>query len=245
MEFIFKLFDGLPRQGPGDFENTKKAFNLLKNLPAVPNILDVGCGTGEQTLTLAKLSHGLITAIDIYGPFLSKLRKKAEKEGVLDRITTLKKNMDAMKFKDNSFNLIWSEGAIYFMGFKRGLKKWKKILKKNGYIVVSHISWLKKDIPTELKEFWDEEYPSITTVQENIKVIKELNYELIGHFTLPDTVWWDNFYKYLKERINSFREKYKNDLEAKKIMDHEEMEMDLFRKYSDFYGYVFYIMQKK
>ncbi|MBP2133548.1 hypothetical protein J2128_001502 [Methanomicrobium sp. W14] len=41
--YIFKLFEGLNRQGPGNDGCTKKAFSYLKNLPENPKILDIGC----------------------------------------------------------------------------------------------------------------------------------------------------------------------------------------------------------
>jgi len=40
------------------------------------------------------------------------------------------------------------------------------------------------------------------------------------------------------------RDKYRDDVEAIQLLDESQLEIDLYRKYSDWYGYVFYIMQK-
>ena len=62
---MFEIFEDLPRQGPGDYESTKKAFLMLEGLPKDPEILDVGCGVGKQTLALAGLISGRIIAVEI------------------------------------------------------------------------------------------------------------------------------------------------------------------------------------
>ena len=59
------LFDGLTQQGPGSEASTKKALSLLPTLPPNPRILDVGCGPGRQTITLAKETGGKVVAVDV------------------------------------------------------------------------------------------------------------------------------------------------------------------------------------
>ena len=54
MEYFFELFGDLPRQGPGCGEATLRALELLKDLPPQPKVLDIGCGSGMQTLILAR-----------------------------------------------------------------------------------------------------------------------------------------------------------------------------------------------
>jgi SAM-dependent methyltransferase len=61
---------------------------------------------------------------------------------VQNKITTLEKSMDALDFDDETFDIIWSEGAIYIMGFETGVKQWRNFLKPGGYLAVSEITWL-------------------------------------------------------------------------------------------------------
>jgi ubiquinone/menaquinone biosynthesis C-methylase UbiE len=155
MQYFYELFRSLPRGGPGDNQSTRKAFGYLRNLPFEPRILDIGCGPGMQTLELAKLSNGTIIALDNYQPFLDILMRNAIKEGVEKRIILKNQSMLEMDFKNNSFDVIWSEGALYFMGFQNGLKHYHQLLKKNGYLAVTEAVLLSPSIPKPLQQFWD------------------------------------------------------------------------------------------
>ena len=129
-EFFYELFSNIPRQGPGSNEYTRKAFTSLPNLALQPNILDVGCGSGMQTLELARISEGEIAALDNYQPFLDDLRKHAKSEGLDNKIKILNGSMLELPFAKNTFDLIWSEGAIFIIGFEKGLREWKPLIKK-------------------------------------------------------------------------------------------------------------------
>jgi SAM-dependent methyltransferase len=72
--------------------------------------------------------------------FLEALEQRSEKTGLKDKISLLEKSMDELPFEKESLDLIWSEGAIYNIGFENGIKNWKKFLKPGGYLVVSEIT---------------------------------------------------------------------------------------------------------
>ncbi|MFX1527436.1 MAG: class I SAM-dependent methyltransferase [Promethearchaeota archaeon] len=205
MEFFFEIHSNLPREGPGDNKSTKKAYLYLKGLPANICILDVGCGPGMQTIQLAKLINGTIIALDNHQPFLDELVKRAKKVGVINKIQTINKSMFSLDFAEESFHIIWSEGAVYIYGFENALKDWQKFLKSKGFFVVTEVSWLKENPPSELKDFWDKAYPAIKTIEENQKLIIENNYEMINFFNVPDSSWWDNYYHPLEKRISFLR----------------------------------------
>jgi hypothetical protein len=66
----------------------------------------------------------------------------------------------------------------------------------------------------------------------------------VGHFVLPDFCWTENYFKPLEKRIVMLREKYEQHPEALAILDNEAWEIEIFNRYSSWYGYVFYVMQK-
>jgi ubiquinone/menaquinone biosynthesis C-methylase UbiE len=245
MKYFYELFCSLPRDGPGDDKYTRKAFSYLKNLPDEPLILDIGCGHGMQTIELAKISKGKIIALDNYQSFLDILLKKAKEEGLDKSIIPKNQSMLEMDFKNNSFDIIWSEGALYFMGFQNGLNKCYHLLKNNRYLVVTEAVLLLSNLPKPLKEFWENEYPDIKDIKSNIYLIQKHGFDLLHHFTLPKSSWIDNYYSPMKKNINIFKKKYDNNEIALQTFKMCEKEIKIYNKYSDYFGYEFFIMQKK
>jgi len=242
MDFFFEVHNDLPREAPGNNQSTKRALKMVRNLTPDSKILDIGCGPGRQTIELAKNYGCHVTALDNHQPFLDKLIRKAENEKLADRITTVNASMFDMKFSPNSFDLIWSEGAIYIYGFEKGLRDWKKLLTEDGYIVVSELSWLTPEMPEEPKNFWNKNYPAMKSVIENLKIADACGYSIAGMFVIPNS-GWEDYYGPIEKRIQNLKETYGNNPEAKKVFDNETAEIALYRKYGEYYGYVFYILR--
>ena len=244
MDLFFELHHDLPREGPGEDGSTRRAFALMSDLPAQPRLLDIGCGPGIQTLELARICDGSILAIDTHQPFLEALARRAEQEGVAERISTRNQSMFELNFEPGSFEAIWSEGAIYILGFEQGLLEWQPWLKKGGYLAVSELSWLKADAPAEVKTLWKENYPGMHTLEQNLASVEKSGYRETGHFVLPESAWWEDYYTPLEKRIGVLGEKYRGNEEALAFLHTSQREIELYRKYSEWYGYVFYVMQK-
>lgn len=244
MKLFFELHSGLSQEAPGSDESTRKALSMIGDLPAEPQILDVGCGPGRQTLVLASETGGRLTAVDTHQPFLDELKVRAARASVADRITTQNCPMAEMKFEPGGFDLIWSEGAIYNMGFREGLESWMRFLKPGGRLAVSEATWLTDSPDAETKAFWNSEYPAMMTIEQNLAVIAEVGYELSGHFTLPESDWLEGYYAPLERRIVGLREKYVGNAEAQAFLDESQNEIDVYRKFSGDYGYTFFVMQK-
>lgn len=243
-EVFYDLYQGLPRQGPGNDRSTVRAIKLVGQLPDQPMILDLGCGTGFQTFQLAHQLGGKIYALDNYPPYLAQVEENAKKQGLDQVIEPVIGDMGNLNFPAAYFDLIWAEGSIYIMGFKDGLKYIKPFLKLDGYVAVSEICWLKNDQPDELVDFWNQEYSSMNTTEGNIEIIRKLNYTLIDYFILSPTAWWDSYYIPLENRLIEMREKYLENESALELIEFVQLEIDMYRKYPDFYGYVFFIMRK-
>lgn len=240
-KIFFDIHHKMPRQGPGSYASTKRAFEML-SLPTNAKILDIGCGPGQQTLDLASLTKAHITAVDLYPIYLDELEQRV-KQLNFTKVSIQQCDMNNLPFKPESFDLIWSEGAIYIMGFENGLTKWKPLLKPQGYLAVSELSWLRPDAPAELEAYWQTEY-SIKSSDDNLDIVRDCGYSIIGHFALPAHDWWDDYYSFIEARLPGLYAKYNSDPVALNVLNMETEEMHLHKKYSDYYGYVFYIMQK-
>jgi len=151
--------------------------------------------------------------------------------------------MAEMDFPEESFDLIWSEGAIYNMGFAEGICEFRRFIKPGGYLAVSEASWLKPGAPDEIREFWDAEYPAMDLAGNCLKKLEAEGYESITHFTLPFTDW-EEYFNPLKGRVEEMIRRHPDDPDAKKYYDMERKEYYLCDKYQEWFGYVFYIARK-
>ncbi|MGD1859839.1 MAG: class I SAM-dependent methyltransferase [Leptolyngbyaceae cyanobacterium] len=243
LRVFFELHSNLPREGPGDDAATAQAFALLPELPARPNILDVGCGPGMQTVQLAQLTDGQITAVDIHQPYLDQLEQSLTAAGLRDRVKLLQADMLDLPFSSGSFDLIWAEGSAYIMEFGSALRNWQSLLTPKGYLVASEITWIRSNPPAPVMQFWQNEYPAIQSVEANLTLLKALGYLPLAHFTLSANAWWHDYYTPLEQRINELQSHYPNSPDALQVLEAHRQEIDLFRRYSDYYGYVFYLAQ--
>lgn len=241
-EIFWEIHSGLPREGPGDNDSTRRAYAMAAGLPPRPRILDIGCGPGMQTLELARISSGFITALDLHLPFLQEVRVRAQANGLAAQIATVNASMAAPPFGDASFDLIWSEGAMYFLGVREALSRWKWLLSPRGYIAATEPCWLKPDPPDEVRSLFAD-YPAMTSVQTWLPVIAAAEYETVGHFMLPETAWWDGYYAPMAQQLGRLRERYGADEAALSVIAEHDSEIAAYRKYSAYYGYVFFVLR--
>ena len=130
------------------------------------------------------------------------------------------------------------------MGFQNGLKRCQQLLKRDGFLAVTEIVYLVKHPPAPLVQYFEKEYPDIMTVEDKIKLIQNEGFHLISHFTLPESSWIDSFYLPMEEQLARLNMKYQGNEIALGIFEEMKNEINLFKKFSPFYGYEFFIMQK-
>ncbi|MGD9019922.1 MAG: class I SAM-dependent methyltransferase [Desulfuromonadales bacterium] len=244
-QLLLDLHKGASRQGPGGDAETERAIDLAglsRNVPL--NIADIGCGTGASTLILARLLNAKITAVDFLQDFLDVLETRAHSEGVADIITPLCASMERLPFEEGEFDVIWSEGAIYNIGFQKGVKEWKRYLKPGGLLIASEITWITSTRPSELQNHWDSEYPEIDVASAKIKVLEENGYSPIGYFVLPEHCWLENYYEPMRSSFQVFMSRNGNSEEARALVKAERYEIELYEKYKDYYSYGVYIARR-
>ena len=220
------------------------ALALCAGLTASPDILDIGCGPGRQSLVLARATGGQVTAVDLHAEFLEEVRQHAATAGLGDRLRVVQADMRDLPFEPASFDLIWSEGAAYAMGVAEALVRWRPLLRPGGYLGYSDLVWTGDVRPTDVQEFFATGYPEMTDVGGNLRRITEAGYALVGQFRLPESAWWDEYYTPLEARLPGLRERYRSDDAALSVIGSTAREIELRRRYPDSYGYQFSIARR-
>lgn len=242
---LFEVHRELPRAGPGDDASTRRALaRVLSARGGVPPrvVLDVGCGPGMQTLQLADaLPEARIVAADLYLPFLRRLA--AARDGRAARLIPVRADMARLPVARGSVDLLWCEGAAYILGVDRSLAVWRELLRPNGACAFTEAVWLRPDPPDELRQFW-EVYPAMGDVPHTRELVRGAGFELLEDFVLPPSAWWDHYYRPMSERVALLEQRYRDDPAALAALAECRREIDVYRRFGDWYGYSFFVARR-
>jgi SAM-dependent methyltransferase len=233
------------RQGPGGEAETRRAIELsgLSKRRSL-KVADIGCGTGASTLVLANDLDAHIVAVDLLPDFLDVLRSRAARAGVADRIEAVNASMDALPIEPGSLDAIWSEGAIYNMGFENGVRQWRRLLKPGGILAVSELTWLTARRPAELEAHWHAQYAEVGTASSKLAVLERTGYAPIGYFALDEHCWLDAYYRPMQQRFAGFLARHGSSDAARAVVDAEESEIALYQRYLAFVSYGYYVARR-
>jgi len=243
-ELFFEVYEALPRQGPGNRACAARALAHCRELPPAPAILDLGCGVGGQTLQLAELTAGTTVAIDRHPPSIERLEAAIAAHGLSHRVRARVGDMAHPEQPPESFDLIWSEGALYSIGLPEALRVCHGLLRPGGYLAFTDAIWRKEGPPSPVKAGFEQDYPGMGWLEDDLSAIRACGLDLVGHFTLPDEAWWDDFYTPMEARIAELRVKYMDNIEAAAILDQLAEEPEMHRRHSAFYAYEFFVARR-
>jgi SAM-dependent methyltransferase len=241
-EYIAALIDlhrGHDRQGPGDSDFSRHILNHLPTLPLQPRIADLGCGSGAGALLLAQHYESPVVAVDSSAVFIDELKARAKQLGIEHLIVPIQGDMGKLDRSVGVFDLLWSEGAIYHLGFEQGLNLWRPLLAEGGIAVISELSWFTDNAPDPAIAYWQHAYAMMGTEAENIVRANRSGFSVLSTHRLPSQAWWVNYYEPLRERMQQLG----ITPITRSVIDETEAEMRLFERFSDSYGYTFYILQ--
>ena len=241
-EYVAALTDlhrGLDRKGPGDSDFSRNILSNLSTLPLKPRIADLGCGSGASALLLAQHYQSTVMAVDSSSVFIDELKVRAKQLGLEHLIIPIYGDMAKLDWSVGSVDLLWSEGAAYNLGFEQALKIWRPLLANSGIAVISEMSWFTDNVPEPAIAFWQNAYPMMGTEAENIDRANRSGFSVLSTHRLPSQVWWVNYY----EPLRKWMQQIEIIPSTQSVIRETEEEMRLFEKFSDSYGYTFYILQ--
>ena len=103
---------------------------------------------------------------------IEKLSQKLVQLGLTNRIQAQVGDMAELNMAQSSFDLIWSEGALYNIGIPRALSICAGLLRKGGYLVFTDAVWCRANPPDEVKAIFESDYPTMGTVADLVSLIE-------------------------------------------------------------------------
>jgi serine/threonine-protein kinase HipA len=242
---LVRLHESLDRKGPGSDAVTRALVERLRpGLPAAPDIVDMGCGSGHSAFLLASLLDAPVTAIDLCPSFIAELEAKraARPEGA--RVTGRVADMADPGLAPASADLIWSEGAAYLVGVDRALADWQALLRPGGFLVFSECAWLVAAPPAEARAFFAGVYPEMRSPAGLLQAAEAAGWRFVAAEALPAAAWWSSYYDPLNARIAALQPDLAADDPMHAVIAEGATEQEMLRRYGDAYGYVFVVLQK-
>ncbi len=239
---FMEVFESLDRQGPGNRDNARRALELCENLPDRPQVLDLGCGVGTQSLYVAELTGGTVTAVDTEPVLLERFKRRVEELGLSDRIRPVLGDMADLGMPDESVDLVWSEGALYNLGIERALGVCRHLLRPGGYLAFTEAVWTKSNPPEHVVEMFG--YPGMGSVGDIVAAAQRTGFDLVGNFPISADAWLDDFYVPMQARIAELERAYTGDVEALAILREIRREPESYREFGSFYDYEFFVLRR-
>ena len=227
---------------PGGKEYTLTAGQLA-GLNKKSQVLDIACGHGAASLNLARKFGCRATAIDIEESFIAEGTAIAKKEKLDKLIKFIAGDFNKQKFNANSFDMIVAEGgALSYIGRDDGLKRARRLLKKNGYIEISDLILRGKTLSREVKDIFLSGDLDLET-EESYRTLLKINGFEIVFCSYVAKQYWEAYYENIKKNLQN-RKGYFSD---KKVRESFNKEIRFFYKRRDLdqLGYLFIVAKKR
>ena len=243
---LIDLHLGLDRLGPGTDALTRAALARCAGLPPRPQIADLGCGAGASALVLAEATGGEVLAIDQEPAFIDHLRRRARARGLDGRLRAAVADMAAPPVAPGSLDLVWSEGAAYFLGVEGALRAWGPLLRPGGWLSFTELCWTVPEgeaPPPACAAFWAEGYPAMAAPAQHLATAAALGWRALPPEALPPEAW-AAYHGPLEARLGPWAAARAEDALAQRVAGATRDEIALVRAHPGAFGYVRFTLQR-
>lgn len=120
-------------------------------------------------MRLAELGAEHVTGLDPDVGALRALLDRASRRGVARRVAACAGTADRIPFTDESFDVVWCEGALFALGFRASLRAWRRLLKSGGVLAA---------------------HDEAGDPQEKLRLADAEGYAVLGWFLVDEQEWW-------------------------------------------------------
>ncbi|MDR1453788.1 MAG: methyltransferase domain-containing protein [Candidatus Margulisbacteria bacterium] len=229
---------------PGGKEYTLTAGQLA-GLNKNAKILDIACGHGAASLNLVKKFGCQATAVDIEANFIKAGQAAAVREKINSRIKFIVGDFNKQEFAANSFDMIIAEGgALSYIGRDSGLKRARRLLKKNGYIEISDLVLRGKALSREVKDIFLSGLSDLDLeTEESYRTLLKVNGFEIVFCSYVARQYWEMYYENIRQNLKN-RKGFFSDKNVRESLN-KEMRFFYKRQDLDQISYLFIVAKKR
>ncbi len=232
---FWTIHSNLPREGPGDAATLTRALDVAGAQPQW-HAADLGCGPGADLPGLAaRVGH--VQGFEQHDPFVQAARARVAD---LQHVQVHQADMaDVARFAPpGGFDLIWSAGALYFLGGARGLDQIAPALRPGGMLTFSEACYFTE--PTaEMRAFW-QGYDTQTEA-EILATVSAKGFSVRAAWPLPDEAW-EAYFQPIEARLARLSQGA--DAEMQAAISVERTEISQWRRLKALTGYLVLVAQK-
>jgi len=204
------------------------------HLPAAPRVVEAACGPGAALPVLREqLPAATLQAFDLHPPFVEQARARQVPgaEVFVGDMTVWAPDAPA--------DLVWCEGAVYFLGVRPALERFRTWLRPGGLVVFSDAVWTvpPAERPAAAVDMW-EEYPGMRDIAGCLDQVADAGFEVVDSFPLPAGDWSEHYYGPIDARIEALRAEHADDPEALAELDEHAREGQIYRACGHSYTYL-------
>jgi SAM-dependent methyltransferase len=240
MSAFWQLHRDLEREGPGTADDVAWAL-ALAGTPGVSRILDIACGPGADSVTMAELRpEATVLAIDKTAHFVAEAARRLAPFGA--RARSLQADMAR---PDGPADLIWCAGALYFLGVTEGLRGWKSALAPQGKIAFSEPCFTSSAPSDVARQFWAD-YPFVSGPEGIASRVDAAGYRVLGHRMVIGQGWAD-YYGPMQKRIAVLRQAVRDGTAPvagmTQVLDEAELEITQWQTVPDEIAYALFVVE--